>query len=506
MNISLHFFSIAENKPHHTAIIDKDGTEISFGALASQVDQAAATLQSKGIQKGDRVLIVVPMGIPLYVAVLAVFRIGAVAVFLDEWVSFDRLNMCCGIAKCKAFIAPWKIRMIGIVSSGLRKIPVWLSPDFITKKTAETVQPDDTDDSETALITFTTGSTGIPKAANRTHGFLHEQFNALKDKIQPRDHEVDMPVLPIVLLLNLGTGVTSIIADYNSRKPEKIRPEKIAHQMKIHQVNRCIASPYVVEKIAGYFHDSRTIPEKPIRFFTGGAPVFPNEAAKMIQSLKNCSIEIVYGSTEAEPISSINAEVLQLTDHRLPEGLPVGVPYSGTKVRIISITENAIAVKGISDLDRITLPHGSIGEIIVSGNHVLKHYINNPEAEQRNKIFIGEEVWHRTGDSGMLNEKGELFLYGRCNGLFRDKQNRLFAPFLWEGWLKTLENITAGTVMLVQDTPTLILESDHVSEKTMNSIREKYAFSSIKVFRKIPRDPRHFSKIEYAALKKMITA
>ncbi|NJM17110.1 MAG: hypothetical protein HC896_18550 [Bacteroidales bacterium] len=73
----------------------------------------------------------------------------------------------------------------------------------------------------TALITFTTGSTGTPKAADRSHAFLKEQFNALLDEIKPSANDVDMPVLPIVLFVNLGVGCTSVIADFNVAEPNK---------------------------------------------------------------------------------------------------------------------------------------------------------------------------------------------------------------------------------------------------------------------------------------------
>ncbi|MGL5891956.1 MAG: AMP-binding protein, partial [Bacteroidia bacterium] len=84
MNITRHFFEAAEKHPENPAIIDRDGTVLSFGELAGEVKKAAAYYRSKGIGRGDRVLVFVPMSIPLYRCVLALFHIGAVAVFLDE--------------------------------------------------------------------------------------------------------------------------------------------------------------------------------------------------------------------------------------------------------------------------------------------------------------------------------------------------------------------------------------------------------------------------------------
>ena len=82
-----------------------------------------------------------------------------------------------------------------------------------------------------ALITFTTGSTGTPKAALRSHVFLNEQFKALLHEIQPKPTDIDMPILPIVLFVNLGVGCTSIIADYKQTKPNNLDPKKIINQL-----------------------------------------------------------------------------------------------------------------------------------------------------------------------------------------------------------------------------------------------------------------------------------
>ncbi|NJO65764.1 MAG: AMP-binding protein [Richelia sp. RM2_1_2] len=152
------------------------------------------------------------MGIDLYRVVLAIFSIGAVAVFVDEWVSVKRLSLCCKIAKCKALIAPFPYRIAGLFISEIRNIPLFLS----AKKQLRTNKKIDlatTSASDSALITFTTGSTGIPKAVDRSHGFLKSQFDALHPLLKG---DINMPMLPIVLLLNLGLGVTSVIAAFKS--------------------------------------------------------------------------------------------------------------------------------------------------------------------------------------------------------------------------------------------------------------------------------------------------
>lgn len=492
-NVSQIFIAAAKEFPDRTAIIDRDGTKISFGELRDDVLRMAAYYRSKGISKGDRVLIFVPMGIPLYRNLLALFHIGAVAVFLDEWVSKERFEECCRLARCKALIAPRKIRMLGWLSKEIRRIPVWLGVDCdMRQKFIGNNTPTYTND--TALITFTTGSTGIPKAADRTHGFLQAQFEALIDKVKPHEDDIDMPVLPIVLLLNLGTGVTSVVADYNSRKPESINPRRLWEQIVAHKVNRLSASPHVVEQLAGFDYGYK----HPLRIFTGGAAVFPSSVKVMQRGLPGSTIEIIYGSTEAEPISGITAQQLSESDISLENGLPVGLPYHGTRVLIIPVSDEPVSVRNDEELFSRTLSANQVGEIIVAGKHVLEHYIENPAAEHRNKIVTADSVWHRTGDAGFINNSGELYLCGRCSALITTPSGDVLAPFLWEGWFKTVPGVRIGTVLQVKNTIVAIVEIERNCDKEAISqlILRRYPFDAIR-FMKIPRDPRHYSKVDY---------
>src|SRR5690606_6977711 len=75
-----------------------------------------------------------------------------------------------------------------------------------------------------ALITFTTGSTGRPKAAVRSHALLWAQHEALAEHLRLRPGDVDMPTLPIFVLNNLALGLTSAIPDFDPRRPADIDP------------------------------------------------------------------------------------------------------------------------------------------------------------------------------------------------------------------------------------------------------------------------------------------
>ncbi len=503
-NITDLFFKTAQQYPQNIAIIE-DKKEITYQELAEDVKFTAGFFKEKGIQKGDRVLIFVPMSIDLYRTVLALFYMGATAVFLDEWVSKKRMELCCSIADVKAFIAIQKIKNLSFLSKELRRVPIKLGTKY---KRNIKIESEKVNLNHPALITFTTGSTGTPKAASRSHHILNEQFKALSDEIEPKETDIDITLLPIVLFINLGIGSTSVIFKYNQKKPEKTDFNKFINLITELKVNRITSSPFIVNKLASKLLAKDIKLPGLEKIFTGGAPVFPNEAKLLKEAFYHSSVNIVYGSTEAEPISIVNAkDIVKSKDVLSEKGLFVGQLHKNTKLKIIQIKDEIIENITEEELNNLEVKKGGIGEIIVSGSHVLDKYYNNPEAFKRNKIIINNTLWHRTGDSGSIETDGKLFLTGRCTSLI-ETENNYISPFIYESILQENESIDIGTVIEINNKIFIICQLAQNADK--EKIKSKIIglnlkYDTIKFIKKIPRDPRHHSKIDYEALRVLLS-
>lgn len=502
-NITTLFFEAVRSNPQRIAIVDGKWS-VTFGQLSEAVTQTVQYFVSKGIGKGDRVLVFIPMSADLYRVVLALFRIGAVAVFVDEWVSVRRLELCCNIAGCKAVIGGWKVRLLRWVSATIRHIPLYLTGGY--RMGGGSAELQDTNSTDTALITFTTGSTGTPKAAMRTHGFLQQQFAALEAELGIRSGQTCVVALPIVLFLNLGMGITSVIASFQPKKRRKLHADRIVSQIGTVRADTLIGSPYFVQQLAAYVLAHQLQMPSLSKIFTGGAPVFPREVRQYMQAFPAADIKIVYGSTESEPISSIAApDLLQAESLSFREGLCVGVPAAAATVLIIPYREGVREATSDDDLYTLSLPAGTIGEIIVSGPHVLDAYYNNPEALQRNKIFTRERCWHRTGDSGFLRD-GVLFLTGRCNTLIY-QEGRVLAPFIVENLLQSVSGVAAGTVLQGATGPVILAEPVDGADNEIvveHILRLNTGITAVKLLPYLPRDPRHYSKIDYEACRSLV--
>ncbi len=494
-NIVTLFLGAAKQYPKQIAIIEST-RKISFSDLEKEVKTTAAYFAKKGIKPGDRVLVFVPMSIDLYRIVLALFYLGATAVFLDEWVSKKRLETCCQLADCKGFIGIFKARVFAFFSRELRRIPIKLS---LHKQVNKPVDMAKDIENIPALLTFTTGSTGTPKAAKRSHQFLKEQFDALLDEIQPKVTDIDFPLLPIVLFVNLGIGCTSVIADFKMSKPEAMDAAAISQQIRLHKVNRITASPFFIQNLAEQALKKNSPLLDIEKVFTGGAPVFPSKAKVYAQAFPNAKSTIVYGSTEAEPISTIDALALASQMNLSNKGLLVGTPFHKASVKIIPVKNEVIQLSETENLE--TMEEGQIGEIIVAGPHVLKQYFRNEKAFAENKILIGDTIWHRTGDSGFL-ENGQLYLTGRCKQLIAQGTEYL-SPFIIENKLQNIPGIKIGTLVKAKSELVLAIQS-RLSLQQLKDLIKDIPYDKIRLLRKIPMDPRHYSKIDYGRLEALL--
>ncbi len=501
-NILSAFLQAAEAHPEAVALIH-DNRQLTYRQLLTEVEQSAAFFRKKGLQKGDKVLVFVPMSLALYRTVLALLYLGACPVFLDGWVGIKLLRECLKTVPCKGIIAPPLFLALSWAIKDLRQLPVRLSTRVGTAEGVDNLSPAAVFPESTALVTFTTGSTGTPKAADRTHAFLAAQLQALSPLLQTVPSPC-LTTLPIVVLLHLAAGRTTLLPTKAFKITKTESYPALLEDVFRKGVRAIIGSPSVLKGMVtaanGKFSSLQTVEE----ILTGGGPVYPALAAAMKQAFPHAKINAVYGSTEAEPISHIDAGTLA---HFSPEavlegGLPVGIPDTSAQVRIVKMEAACSQIKTAEALDAATLPENSVGEILVSGDHVLQHYIHNPEAEAEVKIWIGKTVWHRTGDCGRLDMNGSLYFMGRCKDVFWWHGKQYF-PDLINYYLSRQLQDVAVAVLFYNNRPLVLFENAvPVPPEVLTQLLAfcQLSEAAIAVVPEIPRDPRHHTKIDYAAL------
>jgi olefin beta-lactone synthetase len=503
----------AEERGHQIAIRHGD-QEISYQELVAQSGKGNAYLKSLGLKKKDVVLVFVPMSIDLYIILLALWRQGITALFLDPSSGRKRMDYCCARVSPKAFIGTPKSQILRLVTATLRKIPIAISTGrtLICKKwsTKGSFESDLTyvncEEETPALITFTSGSTGLPKGTVRSHGFLFAQNKVLQKTLGLQPGNADLATLPIFALINLASGVTTIIPSVNLLVPGKINPLPVLNDVVKYRPQSAVASPAFFECL---LEDKKRKELSCLhKLFTGGAPVFPGLLKRLQAQMPESAIVAVYGSTEAEPIAEIPLSQISAKDFVKMadgEGLLAGAVIDDIQCKIIRDLWGT-PLKPMTQKQFYACQNSKkiAGEIVVHGEHVLKKYLDG-FGDLENKFAVDGEIWHRTGDLGYFDETGRLWLLGRCAAKVHDEFGTLF-PFAIETAAMQFEDVRRAALCLVDNNRVLVVETSSPQQKIkkkLSEVQEKFNIKHV-LIQKIPVDKRHNAKVDYPALLKSI--
>jgi acyl-CoA synthetase (AMP-forming)/AMP-acid ligase II len=517
VNIAAILHRNALDHADRPAIVER-GRTITFSELDRAASAVAADLTAEGIRPGMRVLVLSPMSIDLYATIIGLFRQRVTAVFIDPSAGLGRLGRAVARVAPDAFAAVPRGHLLRLVSPALQALGIklaiggrvpWARTIAVRiPSVADAVE--DCDDRTPAIITFTSGSTGEPKAALRTHGFLIAQHAALVESLALAPGAIDLTTLPIFLLANLASGVTSVIPDTDLRKPGAIRTGPVLAQMRATRPTRTVASPALLQRLVA---EARTRGERldSLRHvFTGGAPVFPRTLNAIAERASNARIVAVYGSTEAEPIAEIDICQISAADRaamQVGAGLLAGVPAPSVQLGVLPDRWGLpLGPWEAGVIEREMLPARAIGEIVVRGQHVLTGYLNG-HGNEETKITAGDAIWHRTGDAGYLDETGRLWLLGRCEAKVLDSDGVIY-PFAVECAASEIAGVRRTAFVLHNGRRVLVVELEEaapagVGEALMARL-EWARLSEVLLVRTIPVDKRHNAKVDYPALRKLL--
>jgi acyl-CoA synthetase (AMP-forming)/AMP-acid ligase II len=472
-------------------------------------------MSAAGLCKGDRVIVLTPISLMLYASLIALFKLGATAVFLDPQTGYRQLNRAIALADASAFIGTRKLIWLRFFSPALRRIPhIFLSEGNSPRSLQQIAcsflsqtEIAEVGDDHPALITFTGGSTDVsPRGVVRTHCLLIEQHHALSRSLPVQESDVDLPAFPMATLHNLASGVTSVIPDFPFRRPDSVRPEKILRQIQSHNVTTASGSPAYWSAIVKYcLHHEQILNLR--RIITGGAPITPELMQQLSRLAPHAEILNLYGSSEAEPVAKMSVQELgdeKITRIEAGAGIPLGRPVTEICVRILDGNHNEQAAN-------------EVGEIWVSGQHVARGYFSNPKANAANKYLDAEgKLWHRMGDIGYKDHDEWLWLVGRVNTVVIRAGKPMY-PIQVEAVVEKLSFVhrtafVGETDKLLGERAILLVEfakniplPNTWRQKIQSLVAERgWVVDTIRPIRKIPMDARHNARIDYKKLKSMI--
>lgn len=519
-NLAELFFSKSAKHPEKTALIfpvlNEQGELVredvyTFQEMMEKVRRLHTGLRSRGIGKGDQALLLAPLTPDVYALVIALFSVGAAPLFLDAAMGTRKMMKIIRQQKPKAIFSVeklWRWRLLLPATWSAQKFSFDSAHGNVAdfSRLYHNLGPTEfatMHDNDLALITYTTGSTGSPKGADRSFGVLLKQHELSQQHWPEIENEVDMPCFPMIALQNMACGITTILPAMNLQQPSSVNATEIVGQIRRHAVTRMSGSPAYLLKVFKYLKESQMkLPQ--IRSLIAGGATVPRELCELVEEhLPNSKNYVVYGSTEVEPISFTSMKEILNSPSM---GFLVGNPLPELQVRIVN--DLSPHLKEFSKYGPDLYRTNEVGEVIVTGPHVVKRYLNNKKANFETKLQDPEgNIWHRTGDLAYHDEQGRIVLVGRLKDQVQSQLGPV-ANYLIEQRLESIPGVLRAGVLNSKKGPITFIQASEntIASETSSKVRdvlEQFYLknSPVQWIEKMPVDHRHNWKINRELLK-----
>lgn len=376
---------------------------VTYQQLAERVNRSAHYLKSLGVQAGDRVAVQLPKCMAFIDIHLATMQIGAIFLPLNPAYPLTELRYFLEDSGAVVFLGYHSNKAkLDTAISGLPAIQhcIFINPSLDWESTiadfsSELTDTLPTDENQTALMLYTSGTTGHPKGAEITHGNLTANIEGLHTAWGWQHDDVILHVLPIfhvhglIVALHgaLHAGATALML------PQFDAPQ-VLELLQSKRFTVFMGVPTIHRRLYNAANDQK-IDLSHMRLMTSGSDRLPDDLFSGYQQVFNYTLLERYGMTE----TGMNLSNPLNGERRVGA---VGLPLPGVEARIVHPETEAL------------LPDGEVGAVQIRGPHVCKGYWQKPE---KTKEAFTEDGWLRTGDMGVRAEDGYFTLKGRAKDL-----------------------------------------------------------------------------------------
>jgi long-chain acyl-CoA synthetase len=421
LNLSVMLEDSARTVPDRDAVVLGD-TRLTYAQVDAAANQVANLLVDRGIRPGDKVALTCP-NLPYFpIVYYGILKAGAVVVPLNVLLKGREIAYHLDDSDAKAYFCFEGTADLPMGAEGWEAFgqtdgcehffvitadPTAASPIEGTETfgAAMASQPPTFDsvvtkESDTAVILYTSGTTGRPKGAELTHSnmvlqcFVNERLFGR----HPDGHDIYLLVLPLfhsfgqTVIMNTGFGLGGTLVML-----PRFEAEQALGVMQREGVTFFAGVPTMYWGLLGALDETVDVDllAKNLRMAVAGGSSLPVEIIKDFMDRFHVQIKEGYGLSETSPVATFNPPGAE------PRPGSIGTPIWGVECKLVDPEW-----KEITDVD-------AVGEIAVKGHNIMKSYYNRPEET----AAVMRDGWFRTGDLAHKDADGYYYIVDRVKDL-----------------------------------------------------------------------------------------
>ncbi|MCP4429307.1 MAG: long-chain fatty acid--CoA ligase [Chloroflexi bacterium] len=419
LNLAILLEDSARERPSHTAVIFNE-TKLSYAAVNAAANQVANGLVQAGIEPGDKVALSC-LNLPYFpIVYYGILKAGATVVPLNVLLKPREIAYHLKDSDAKVYFVFEGTDMLPMGQMGWGGFQEADTCDHFYIMTADPAAPSSiegtktlgmlmrnqpptfptvqTSSEDTAVILYTSGTTGQPKGAELSHLNMLLNARLSENLYEARPDDVHLITLP--LFHSFGQTVQMNAGFYNGSTITllpRFDPDAALGIMQRDNVTIFAGVPTMYWALLNHPGADKYDLDKisnTLRYSVSGGAAIPVEIMKTFDAKFKVNILEGYGLSETSPIASFN----RIDRERKPGS--VGLPVWGVDIRIV-------------DEEDEDVPQGELGEIVIRGHNVMKGYYKKPSAT----ADAFRHGWFHTGDIGRFDEDGYIYIVDRVKDM-----------------------------------------------------------------------------------------
>lgn len=429
----------AAHSPEAVAVRTADRS-VTFAQLAADASRIGAGLTSAGLRRGDRVAVLGPHDVETLAAIHGCTQAGLVPAVVNHLLASTELAEVLESCGPAAILLgdfdqgrfPDEVVQGALVvgrtdSTGMR------TPYAEHFAAVPAVDPgEELSGDDTALMLFTSGTTGRPKGIELTGRNLAAQYGAIQDLNELGPDSVAMAPLPFFHIAGLGYAVLATLNGATLLMLPATATNNLAEVWESHGVSHAIVVPALLQALVRQ-DGIRDRDWSALRYLTYGASAMSVTLMTEAREVFGCRFLQGYGLTE----TTGGVTMLSPDDHDRSAQAPHRLRSVGRVLR-----GSAIAIVDPHTLDEV--PVGTHGEVLIAGHQVMAGYASDGAANEAARIGS----WFRSGDIGSLDEDGFLYLHDRLKDMIISGGENIY-PAEVERVLASLPGVLESAVIAI---------------------------------------------------------
>jgi len=376
---------------------EADERKFSYADFDAAVNRTAVLLASQGVQKGDVVSLLMPNSAEYVIAYFACWKLGALAGPVNSLLKPHELVYIISNSEAKVLLVHSEfLPTIEGIRTDLPALSAVITFDDESQATqdigAAPVPQTTLDKDDEAIIIYTSGTTGKPKGCLLTHGNVIANARQIVDWLDFTEHDRLLTIMPLFHMN--AVSVTTMSALYSGGSTvvsPRFSASRFWDLISNYQITSFGSVATMLSILLATYPDGvpQGLETGRLRFAMCGSAPVPAEVLKRFEETFNCLVIEGYGLSESTCRSTFNPP-----DERRRAG-SCGLPI-GNEMKVV-------------DEDDREVEEGSLGEIVLRGENILKGYYKNPEAT----ASAFRNGWFHTGDIGYRDPDGFFYIVDR---------------------------------------------------------------------------------------------